>query len=288
MATKTTPRDQPTGLRRWMPTRPSVGGDAVSPAPKTTAPAGYRAGRIRALWRTTIGKKYVVAITGVIMAIWLILHMLGNLKAFGGPGPAGGQSAVDHYSHWLRTAFGPVIPPNVLLWIVRGVVLGALVLHIVAITQLWARNRNARPAGYRSPKRVRSTISARTMYFTGPAILAFLVFHILHFTTRTIHPNRMVGEHVYYNLDTAFSKWWLVVIYVGAVALLGMHLWHSLWSSAQTMGMDNPDRNWFWRRQAAVLSVVVAVGFAAVPVLFLVGALPDAKSPTAHAEVHQR
>jgi succinate dehydrogenase / fumarate reductase cytochrome b subunit len=271
-----------------MPTRPSVGGDATSPAPKTTAPAGYRPGRIRALWRTTIGKKYVVAITGVIMAVWLVLHMLGNLKAFGGPGPAGGQSAVDHYSHWLRTAFGPVFPKNVVLWIVRAIVLSAIVLHIIAITQLWIRNHNARPAGYRSPKRVRSTISARTMYFTGPAILAFIVFHILHFTTRTIHPTRMAEGQVYANMDHAFAKWWLVLIYVAAVTLLGMHLWHSLWSSAQTTGLDNPDRNWFWRRLAAVVSVTVAAGFAAVPILFFVGALPDPKPAAIHAEAHQR
>jgi succinate dehydrogenase cytochrome b subunit len=248
----------------------------------------YRAGRIRALWRTTIGKKYVVAITGVIMALWLVGHMAGNLKALGGPGSAGQASAIDHYAEWLRHAGGPAIPREGVLWASRVVILTAVILHIIAITQLYARNRAARPPDYRNPTRVRSTFAARTMYVTGPLILAFIVFHILHFTTRTIHPTPLAEGAVYRNLDLAFAKWWLVAIYVGAVAALGFHLHHSLWSAAQTAGMDNPDRNWFWRRQASVVTAAVVIGFSLVPILFLTGALPDAKtSPTSHAEAYR-
>jgi succinate dehydrogenase / fumarate reductase cytochrome b subunit len=123
------------------------------------------------------------------------------------------------------------------------------------------------------------------MYVTGPLILAFIVFHILHFTTRTIHPTPLAEGAVYRNVDLAFQKWWLVAIYVGAVSALGLHLHHSLWSAFQTAGFDNPDRNWFLRRQASLITAVVVIGFALVPILFLTGALPDAHtSLTTHAE----
>jgi succinate dehydrogenase / fumarate reductase, cytochrome b subunit len=112
------------------------------------------------------------------------------------------------------------------------------------------------------------------MPWTGLLILVFVVFHILQFTTRTVHPTRLVNGAVYSNAYDAFQKWWIVLIYVGAVVLLGYHLNHALWSGAQTAGIDNPDRNWFWRRLATVVTLSVVVGFALVPVLFWVGALP--------------
>jgi succinate dehydrogenase / fumarate reductase cytochrome b subunit len=247
--------------------------DAVSPVPPTTTRGGHTPGRLRVLWRSSIGKKFVVAISGVILVLWLALHMVGNLKALGGPGDR--HAAIDHYSHWLRTAGEPVLPRNGMLWITRLILLAAVAFHLVAITQLWLRNRRARPAGH-APARVRRTLAARTMYSTGPLLLAFIVFHILHFTLRAIHPTPLAEGHVYANLDHAFAKWWIVVIYLGAVGLLALHLWHALWGAAQTAGLDNPDRNVFFRRLAAVVTLVIAVGFALPPVLFFVGALPDA------------
>lgn len=251
-----------------------------------TTSTSKHTGRLMALWNTTIGKKYVVAITGVIMALWLLGHMLGNLKALYGPGSSQ-AAAIDHYAEWLRTVGAPAMPREGVLWISRVVILSAVFLHIVAITQLYQRNRAARPVGH-GPRRVRSTLAARTMYLTGPLLLAFIVFHILHFTTRTIHPTPLIEGQVYANLDHAFAKWWLVAIYVGAVLSLGFHLYHALWSAAQTAGLDNPDRNPFFRRQAAVATAAVVLGFSAPPVLFLTGALPDAKTPTVHAEVPTR
>jgi succinate dehydrogenase / fumarate reductase cytochrome b subunit len=240
--------------------------------------------RLRAFWSTTIGKKYVVAITGLIMAVWVVLHMLGNLKEIEGPG--GGDPAIDRYSHWLRTAFAPVLPHDFLLWVIRAVTITALVLHLTAVYQLWQRNRRAKPALHRS-QRVRSTLASRTMTASGILILAFLIFHILHFTTRTIHPTPMLNGAVYANLYNAFHLWWLVVIYVGAMVLLGMHLFHGLWSSAQTTGKDNPDRNWFWRRFGAAVAVLTAAGFAAVPLAVAFGAFakpihPHSRTPAAY------
>jgi succinate dehydrogenase / fumarate reductase cytochrome b subunit len=239
-------------------------------------PINYRPRRLMALWRTTIGKKYVAAITGVIIALWVVLHMLGNLKAIEGPGH--GNAAIDRYAHTLRTLFSPVFPHDMILWIVRGVLIIAVVLHIVAVVQLWVRNRRSKPGGHRT-KLVRATWFARTMPWTGLLILAFIVFHLLQFTTLTIHPTKLVKNAVYANMYDAFQKWWLVAIYVAAVALLGLHLNHGLWSGTQTAGIDNPDRNWFWRRSTNVVTTLTVVGFGVIPILFIAGALPK---PGAH------
>lgn len=239
----------------------------------------YRPHRLRKLWRTTIGKKYVVAITGVILALFIVAHVLGNLKAIQGTGD--GQPPVDHYAEWLRDVGDPVIPHEGALWATRAILLIALLLHIAAISQLWARNRAARPPGTPKPRRQRGSLAARYMTFTGLLILAFVVFHILHFTTRTIQPEPVIEGTVYLNMHQAFQLWWLTAIYVGVTLLLGLHLWHGLWSGAQTAGVDNPDRNWFWRRLASGITLAVVVGFAIVPVLFWAGALPDPATTSA-------
>jgi succinate dehydrogenase / fumarate reductase cytochrome b subunit len=227
--------------------------------------------RLQVLWGSTIGKKYVAAVTGMVLAIFVVLHMAGNLKAIEGSGH--GHPALDRYAHFLRTVGSPVLPHDFALWFERVVLVTALVLHLTVITQLWRRNRRAKPAGHHA-KRMRSSIAARTMPYTGVLILVFLIFHILQFTTRTIHPTRLVKGAVYANAYGAFHQWWLVVIYVGAVILLGFHLNHGLWSGAQTAGVDNPDRNWFWRRLASGVSALTVIGFALVPILFAIDALP--------------
>jgi succinate dehydrogenase / fumarate reductase, cytochrome b subunit len=247
------------------------------------AAAGSRPGRLMTLWRSTIGKKYVAAITGVLIAIWVVLHMLGNLKAIEGPGH--GNPAIDRYAHFLRTVGAPVIPHDMVLWFMRGTLILAVVLHITAVTQLWLRNRAAKPGGHRAT-RIRSTLAARTMPWTGVLILVFVIFHILQFSTRTIHPTPLHNGTVYANVYYAFQKWWLVLIYVGAVVLLGFHLNHALWSGTQTAGIDNPDRNWFWRRLASAVTLVTVIGFALVPTLVWTGALPKPVNKQVVASIH--
>jgi succinate dehydrogenase / fumarate reductase cytochrome b subunit len=231
----------------------------------------YRPHRLKTLWRSTIGKKYVAAVTGILLAGFVIAHMLGNLKALEGAGH--GHAALDGYARFLRTLGSPVLPHDLALWVERTVLLAALALHLTVVTQLYRRNRAARSGDHR-PKRIRSTIAARTMPLTGLVILVFVIFHVLQFTTLTIHPTPLHTGTVYANAYDAFQKWWLVLIYVGAVVLLGFHMNHALWSGAQTAGVDNPDRNWFWRRFATGVTTVTVIGFALVPALFWTGALP--------------
>jgi succinate dehydrogenase / fumarate reductase, cytochrome b subunit len=235
---------------------------------------------LKEFWDSTIGKKIVVATTGILLALYVVLHMLGNLKSFQGTGD--GDPAIDTYAHWLRTIGSPALPHDGFLWLYRAVLLAALILHIVAITQLWRRNQAARPPGYRDAPVIQRSFSSRTMMTTGLIVLAFLVFHILQFTTRTIQITPIESGTVYANLYDAFQKWYFVVIYVAAVAMLGFHLRHALWSIFQTGGWDKPNRNTTLRRFATTMAVAVAVGFAAVPIAFAADILPSPPSNEAN------
>ncbi len=242
------------------------------PATGELAESAPRGRWLREVWASTIGKKVIVAITGVLLGLYVLAHMLGNLKALQGTGSSG--AAIDTYAEWLRTVGSPVIPRNGVLWVIRIVLLAALVIHIVAIAQLTKRNREARPPG--SPaKRLRRTTSARTMLATGIVIFAFLVFHVLQFTTRTIQVTPIYAGTVYANLYGVFQKWYFVLIYVAVMVLLGLHLRHAFWSVTQTAGWDKPNRNTTFRRTATFMACFIAVGFAAIPLLFWTGALPQ-------------
>jgi succinate dehydrogenase / fumarate reductase cytochrome b subunit len=218
----------------------------------------------------------IVAVTGIILVVYVILHALGNLKAFQGPGD--GNAAIDRYAEWLREVGDPAIPHNGVLWIIRAILILALVLHVTAIVQLTRRNVAAKPKGHRPP-RIQRTLSSRTMIYTGFLLLAFIVFHILQFTTRTVQVTPVEAGTVYANVYDAFQKWYFVTIYVLATGFLYLHLRHGIWSVTQTMGWDKPNRNTTLRRTATVLSVGVAVAFAAVPVAVWVGIVPEPQAP---------
>jgi succinate dehydrogenase / fumarate reductase cytochrome b subunit len=252
---------------------PELAHRAAKASPAALAERGTRRGRwLREVWASTIGKKVIVAITGALLALYVVLHMLGNLKAFQGPG--GGDPAIDRYAEWLRTVGGPAFPRSSILWIIRAVLIVALVLHVAAIVSLARRNRAARPAGHHFPRRIQRSWAARTMQISGFLILAFIVFHILQFTTGTIDVTPIRDQAVYANVYDAFQKWYFVAIYVAAVALLGLHLRHAIWSVTLTGGWDKPNRNPTFRRTATALATLVAVGFAAVPISVAAGWLP--------------
>ena len=241
---------------------------ATMPADPGHAPT--RGAWLREVWRSSVGKKVIVAITGAILAAYVLLHVLGNLKAFQGVGADGAE--IDAYASFLRTVGAPVIPEEGLLWAVRVVLIVALVLHVAGVVQLAGRNRAARPAGYPA-KRIQRSFSSRTMLAGGVILLAFVVFHILQFTTGTINSDDYIEGAVYHNLYEAFQNPLFVAIYVAVPIVLGLHLRHAIWSSTQTAGWDKPNRNPTIRRTSNLLAVAIAVGFAAVPIAFWTGIL---------------
>ena len=239
--------------------------------------------RLTALYSTTLGKKAVVAVTGILFYGFVLLHMLGNLKVFTG-NVATGEPHIDVYAAFLRTMGEPLVPYSFILLCVRIVLLIALILHVVTVLQLAARNRNARDTRYARHQYNESSVPARLMLVSGFLLLAFLVFHLLQFTFGVIGVTRFEQEEVYSNLYYAFQKWFFVLIYVVAMAALALHVNHGIWSLFQTLGLDNPDRNRFFRILATASAVVLFVGFAAVPLLFFLGEMPP--PPTVEMAAH--
>jgi succinate dehydrogenase / fumarate reductase cytochrome b subunit len=224
------------------------------------------------MWRSTIGKKTIVAVTGTILVGYLILHMIGNLNSLFGPG--GAEPRIDEYAEWLRTFGEPLIPYEGIVWAVRAILLGSVVIHIVGVVQLYFRNRAARPADFPA-KRIGRSWESRLMMVSGLLLAAFIVFHILQFTTLTIEATPLEKGALYANVYNAFQEWYFVAIYLAALILVGMHLRHGIWSVCQTLGLDNPERNNGIRMGTNVLAVVIVVGFALVPILFYTGALGE-------------
>jgi succinate dehydrogenase / fumarate reductase, cytochrome b subunit len=208
-------------------------------------------------YRSTIGKKIIMALTGLILVAFVIVHMLGNLLIFAGP------ERLNAYSHFLHAS-------GELLWLVRIVLLLAVVLHIDAAVQLTRRSLAARPVAYDEREPQVSTLAARTIRWGGALLLVFVVFHLLHFTTGTLLPVFHPGD-VFTNVVTGFRVWPVAVFYVIAMGALGLHLYHGAWSSIHTLGLTRPSRHPLRRPIATVLAIVVAAGFALVPIAVLAG-----------------
>ena len=227
-------------------------------------------------WRSTIGKKVVMAVTGLIGIGFIVGHMLGNLQMFQGP------AKMNAYAHFLKSLGG-------MLWLARLVLLGAVVLHVVAAYQLSRLRLQARPVGYaRGGQREVSTLASRTIRWGGAFLLAFIVFHILHFTTLSIFRDYSETD-VYGNVVRGFSVWWVALIYVVAMVFLGLHLYHGTWSAMRTIGATRPTTDPLRRRAALVVAAVVSLGFLAIVVAVLTGTIaPSAQhDPAAVAATPQ-
>ena len=224
-------------------------------------------GRVRTLLRTAVGLKFVVAVTGLVLFGWVAMHMLGNLKTFLG------AEEIDAYAAGLKTLGSPFVPHEFALWGVRLLLLLCVVLHVGAAAMLTARNRAARPVAYASYVPKASTLPARFMMVSGGILLVYVFLHVLHLTTGTILPDEFEEGRVYGNLSRSFAIGAVALSYVAAVAVLAFHLYHGVWSLFQTLGLDNPDRNRKLRAFAAGSAIALFVGFASVPVAFLMGAL---------------
>lgn len=210
-------------------------------------------------YRSAVGKKVVMAVTGLIGIAFLVGHVLGNLLAFRGP------EALNAYSAFLKST-------GELVWLVRAVLLAAVVLHVTAAYQLTMQNRAARPTDYAGRDPQVSTLASRTMRWGGALILLFIVMHILHFTTGTIRPTGFFSPgDVYGNVVGSFRIWWVSLFYIVAMIAIGAHLYHGAWSSVRAIGFAQPSENPLHRRVALVLAVLIWLGFTAIPGGVLLG-----------------
>jgi succinate dehydrogenase / fumarate reductase cytochrome b subunit len=208
-------------------------------------------------YETTLGKKAIMAITGVILFGFLIAHMVGNLQVFAGP------EALNQYALKLRE-----LPA--LLWFARLVLLASVILHIVASIQLWSLQRDARPVRYVRKKNSDSSYASRTMMWSGPILAAFVIYHLAHFTW-VVLPGDYQHLKPYENVVYGFRQPLVSLIYIIAIAMLCTHLYHGLWSMFQTLGFAHPRYTPALRRLAAVFSFLLAAGFIVVPVAVLTG-----------------
>jgi succinate dehydrogenase / fumarate reductase, cytochrome b subunit len=221
--------------------------------------------RAQTVWRSSIGKKAVMAVTGLIMVLFLLVHMLGNLKIFFGP------HDFDGYAAWLRTIGEPVLHGAWFLWIQRAVLLVALVLHITCAVQLSKRDLAARPTRYAHGQRPQATFATRTMRWGGVIIAVFLVWHILDLTAGVTNPDFDKGSP-YHNVVADFQVWWINVIYFVGVIAIGLHIHHGFWSATRTLGLSRrPGRDAAVRAVGSTMAVAITLGFLAVPIGVMTG-----------------
>jgi len=210
-------------------------------------------------YRAALGKKIVMGVTGLIGIGFVLGHMAGNLLTFRGP------EAINAYAHFLQST-------GELLWIVRLVLIGAVILHVIAAYQLTMQNRAARPVGYVKREPQVSTWASRTMRWGGALLLLFIVLHIMHFTTGTLEPAGAFSEtDVYSNIVSSFRIWWVTLFYVVSMIALGLHLYHGAWSSVRSLGLSQPSREPLHRSVALAVAVILWLGFTAVPVAVFAG-----------------
>ncbi len=221
-----------------------------------------------AFYRSTIGKKIIMGITGLIGVGYVIVHIAGNLQAFVG------QEKINSYGALLH---GPLAE---LTWLVRIVLIVAVVLHVLMAYQLTMRSRAARPVGYEHKDAQVATIASRTMKWGGVLLLIFIIVHLLHFTTETIDPAGWRGmtdaqghRDVYGNIVASFRIWWVAAFYIIAMIALGLHLYHGAWSSVRTLGYAKPSPDPLHRRVALAVALIVWLGFTLVPVGVIAGIL---------------
>jgi succinate dehydrogenase / fumarate reductase, cytochrome b subunit len=216
--------------------------------------------RVTRFWRSTIGRKVVMAVTGIIGIGFLLVHITGNMLVFKGP------DAINSYSHFLHGSGAE------LLWVARVVLIVALILHVAAAYSLTQQSHAARPEGYTRRVPQASTLASRFMRWGGVLLLIFIIYHILHFTTGTFHPGGdYVEGDVYHNVVQSFHVWWVAAFYMVSMVFLGLHLYHGAWSSARTLSVTGDSPHPLQHRLSVAIAVVVWLGFTLVPLGVLLG-----------------
>jgi succinate dehydrogenase / fumarate reductase, cytochrome b subunit len=222
--------------------------------------------RAARFYAAPIGKKAVMAVTGVILVGYVVAHLLGNLQIF-----FSNPQQINAYAAFLHN------PNNaVALWAARTILLLAVILHIIASVQLFLQNRAARPVSYYKKDDVPTSYAARTMVWSGPIIAAFVIFHILHLTVGAVLPTREVAVNqpdVRYNVIAGFQNYAVSGFYIFAMILLCMHLYHGVWSLCQSLGISHPRYTPKLKRFSAILAILIAIGNCSIPIAVMTGLL---------------
>jgi len=212
---------------------------------------------ITGLYGSTLGKKILMAVTGIILFGFVMGHMIGNLQLYLG------AETLNHYAELLQSN-------KPFLWTFRLVLLFCVSVHVLAAVQLWLRNRRSRPIKYRVFNPPEVDYAARTMVWSGPIILLFILYHLGHFTVGCTHHNFIRGD-VYHNVVSSFQLWWVAGFYIAANFLLAIHLYHGLWSLFQTFGWDHPRFGNIRRWIAIGFAVLIGAGNISMPLAVLTG-----------------
>lgn len=218
--------------------------------------------------RSTIALKILMAGSGIVFIVFVLLHMYGNLQAFAG------HDAFNKYAEHLRTFGEPMLPYSGMLWVLRAVLIVSLVVHVACGLTLWRRAKRARTIKYVMKKNKHSTWASHLMRWGGLTLLLFLVWHLLNFTIGKVNPSGGATNDPYNLLVDTFDVWWLTLIYLFAMAMLGAHLHHGIWSSLQTLGLTNNEHaRTRAKRFGLGLAVVITGGFMLVPIFVLSGVI---------------
>jgi succinate dehydrogenase / fumarate reductase, cytochrome b subunit len=217
-------------------------------------------------YEAPIGKKAVMAVTGLILFGYVIGHLLGNLQIY-----SANHDQINRYAAFLHN------PANATaLWTVRAFLVAAVLLHIVASVQLWLQNRAARPVRYVKKDDVPASYAARTMIWSGPILAAFVLFHVLHLTAGSIMPLQEVAVNepdVRANVIAGFQNYWISGFYIVAMVLLCLHLYHGVWSMFQSVGVSHPRYTPILKKGAAIVAILIAIGNISIPIAVMTGLL---------------
>jgi succinate dehydrogenase / fumarate reductase cytochrome b subunit len=222
--------------------------------------------RVVRFYEAPIGKKVVMAVTGVILFGYVVGHLIGNLQIY-----SANHDQINHYAAFLHN------PANLIpLWVIRAFLLGAVVLHVTASIQLWLLKRAARPIAYVKKDDVPASYAARTMLWSGPIVGAFIVFHILHLTVGAVLPISEIAPNepnVRANVINGFLNPYVSGFYILAMILLCLHLYHGLWSMFQSVGFSHPRYTPMIQKGAAIVAILIAIGNCSIPIAVMAGIL---------------
>ena len=222
--------------------------------------------RVISLYRTSVGKKFYMAVSGFILIGFLVAHMIGNLKMYMG------AEAFNHYAEFLRVVGEPILPRMTGLWIFRVLLLVAVGLHMLSALQVYLQSRKARGGQYTKEESLVFAYASRTMRWGGVIIAVFVIYHLLHFTVGSVHPSFVMGD-AYQNVVIGFQNPLVAGFYAVAMIMLTFHVYHGLWSAFQTVGANHPKYNPYRRPLALILALLLFAGFMTVPVGVMAGLL---------------